>query len=167
MINWIKTWITTSFLFLWFKKHKLKTLLAIGLVICIYICLEANTYCQNHSILCNFKWKILSNSFVLAIGGLFIWCYIVFQTFIKKQPFNKNTDKKPVHYCIRCDGCNCFPIRGIRYKCAVCNNFDYCEDCEEKFCEVHQHPFIKINKPELAPKKIQVILPENMPEFKK
>ena len=80
---------------------------------------------------------------------------------------NKNTDKKPVHYCVRCDGCNCFPIRGIRYKCAVCNNFDYCEDCEEKFCEVHQHPFIKINKPELAPKKIQVILPENMPEFKK
>jgi len=80
---------------------------------------------------------------------------------------DKNTEKKPVHYCVRCDGCNCFPIRGIRYKCAVCNNFDYCEDCEEKYYEVHQHPFIKINKPELAPKKIQVILPENMPEFKK
>ena len=80
---------------------------------------------------------------------------------------NNNTEKKPVHYCVRCDGCNCFPIRGIRYKCAVCNNFDYCEDCEEKYFEVHQHPFIKINKPELAPKKIQIILPENMPEFKK
>lgn len=83
------------------------------------------------------------------------------------QDNNNNSDKKPVHNCVKCDGCNCCPIRGIRYKCAVCNNFDYCEDCEEKFCEVHQHPFIKINKPELAPKKIQVILPENMPEFKK
>ena len=93
-----------------------------------------------------------------------------------KKSFNKNqeqkqetdnNEKQPVHYCVRCDGCNCFPIRGIRYKCAVCNNFDYCEACEEKFCNVHQHPFIKINKPDLAPKKIQIILPENMPEFKK
>ena len=93
-----------------------------------------------------------------------------------KKSFNKNqeqkqetdnNEKQPVHYCVRCDGCKCFPIRGIRYKCAVCNNFDYCEACEEKFSNVHQHPFIKINKPDLAPKKIQIILPENMPEFKK
>ena len=85
----------------------------------------------------------------------------------EKKQENDNNEKKPVHYCVRCDGCKCFPIRGIRYKCAVCNNFDYCEACEEKFSNVHQHPFIKINKPDLAPKKIQIILPENMPEFKK
>jgi hypothetical protein len=85
----------------------------------------------------------------------------------EKKQENDNNEKKPIHYCVRCDGCKCFPIRGIRYKCAVCNNFDYCEACEEKFSNVHQHPFIKINKPDLAPKKIQIILPENMPEFKK
>jgi hypothetical protein len=31
----------------------------------------------------------------------------------------------------------------------VCNNFDYCETCEER--QSHEHPFIKINKPENAP----------------
>jgi len=77
------------------------------------------------------------------------------------------TEKIPTHYCIRCDGCRAFPIRGIRYKCAVCNDFDYCEACEEKFKEIHKHPFIKITRPEYAPKNIEIIIPQNMPEFKK
>lgn len=38
---------------------------------------------------------------------------------------------------------------GIRYKCSVCKNFDYCEICEER--HAHDHPFIKITKPEHAP----------------
>lgn len=79
--------------------------------------------------------------------------------------FNNNNNNIPVHYCVRCDGCNAFPIRGIRYKCAVCKDFDYCEACEEKFNEVHKHPFIKINKPELAPKIIKVLVPDFMPKF--
>jgi hypothetical protein len=35
------------------------------------------------------------------------------------------------------------PIIGIRYKCASCPDFDYCENCENKFGESHDHPFIK------------------------
>jgi len=47
---------------------------------------------------------------------------------------------------VACDGCGVGPIIGIRYKCSVCKNFDFCEVCEERV--VHEHPFIKILKPE-------------------
>lgn len=29
-----------------------------------------------------------------------------------------------------CNGCQS-EIKGIRYKCSVCENFDFCENCEE------------------------------------
>ena len=57
-------------------------------------------------------------------------------------------DDKNTHRFVTCDGCGIHPIVGVRYKCAVCPNFDFCEKCEEKLNEQHQHPFIKIYKPE-------------------
>ena len=61
----------------------------------------------------------------------------------------KKETEKPIHYGVTCDGCNKKNIVGCRYKCAVCNDFDYCEECEEKLSKTHQHPFIKIYKPEM------------------
>jgi len=54
-----------------------------------------------------------------------------------------------VHYGVRCDGCNCEPIRGVRYKCSVCSNYDLCQQCETK--NVHsEHSFLKIRDSETA-----------------
>jgi len=86
------------------------------------------------------------------------------------QPLkNINTLKKIEQTGIRhpnvsCDGC-AQPLFGIRYKCSVCENFDYCEKCEEKNSESHDHPFIKIRQPELAPKKILCVVPEHVQNF--
>lgn len=33
---------------------------------------------------------------------------------------------KIVHKWVNCDGCGQRGIEGIRYKCAVCPDFDYC-----------------------------------------
>lgn len=41
---------------------------------------------------------------------------------IKKQEDQKNT----VFENIVCDGCNTSPIKGIRFMCSVCSNFDLC-----------------------------------------
>ena len=60
-----------------------------------------------------------------------------------------------VHTRVICDGCGMKPIVGVRYKCTGCKNFDYCENCEKTKGEAHQHPFLKIRKPELAPVQIQ------------
>ena len=62
----------------------------------------------------------------------------------------KNSNKI-VHPGVRCDGCGVFPIVGCRYKCSVCDNFDYCENCEKKLGQEHNHPLFKINEPKMNP----------------
>ena len=61
------------------------------------------------------------------------------------------------HCGIICDGCNT-PITGIRYKCIICKDFDYCEKCEDIYKDEHGHPLLKINSPEMCPVSIKYIL---------
>ena len=74
-------------------------------------------------------------------------------------------NEKPVHEGIFCDGCGCKDIVGCRYKCAVCQNFDYCEECEEKLSEKHLHPFIKIYNPEMKITSIKCVVKEDCPIY--
>lgn len=77
-----------------------------------------------------------------------------------------NNSNPVIHSTVSCDGCGKFPIIGIRYKCAVCKNFDYCEKCEEKYSEEHKHPFIKIYKPTRI-SAIECVIGQNMPDYQK
>jgi len=65
-----------------------------------------------------------------------------------------------IHDKVECDGCGVAPIQGVRYKCSVCKNFDYCATCEER--RGHDHAFLKIMKPDQAPKAIFTVIDENM-----
>jgi len=60
---------------------------------------------------------------------------------------SRETKGEEVHTGVRCDGCSAEPIRGVRYKCSVCSNYDLCQQCETK--NVHpEHPFLKIRASE-------------------
>ena len=61
--------------------------------------------------------------------------------------------EKVIHPGIKCNGCG-NDMEGIRYKCTICNDFDYCEKCEEKDNGRHGHPFLKIVKPNMCPNTI-------------
>ena len=63
----------------------------------------------------------------------------------KKQISNLSTCKT-VHDGIKCDICLKMPIIGCRYKCSICNNYNLCENCEEKNANSHirNHNFIKL-----------------------
>ncbi|KAL2196166.1 hypothetical protein P885DRAFT_78504 [Corynascus similis CBS 632.67] len=63
---------------------------------------------------------------------------------------------KPVHVGICCDGPLCSAARanttyivGDRYKCAVCNDTDFCASCEASPANTHNrtHPLIKFKSP--------------------
>lgn len=62
------------------------------------------------------------------------------------KPQQSENSSKPVHGRVSCDGCGVHPIVGIRYKCSVCPDFDYCEKCEASID--HPHVFLKIKNPE-------------------
>jgi len=60
----------------------------------------------------------------------------------------KNINQKDIiHKDIFCNNCGMENIKGIRYKCAQCPNFNLCDNCE-KYCQHDiNHIFIKIRKP--------------------
>lgn len=68
-----------------------------------------------------------------------------------KSGKNKNLNQKLEHFGVKCTQCGNNPIKGIRYKCAVCNNFDYCEKCQLKFGKEHRHPFLVFYNPKMRP----------------
>ena len=49
------------------------------------------------------------------------------------------------YHNVICDGCDMFPLFGIRYKCSSCIDFDYCQDCfSQKYHEGGGHEFQRI-----------------------
>ncbi|CAG9329706.1 unnamed protein product [Blepharisma stoltei] len=64
----------------------------------------------------------------------------------------ESSKSEVVHQNVTCDSCGMSPIIGHRYKCSVCQNFDFCGKCEAN--AQHEHPFIKIRTPEQVPKTI-------------
>ena len=60
---------------------------------------------------------------------------------------DRDSNGEIIHYGVQCDGCNMSPIKGPRFKCAVCSNFDLCGQCESFRKHNASHPLIKFNQP--------------------
>ncbi|KAG2190145.1 hypothetical protein INT46_005190 [Mucor plumbeus] len=60
---------------------------------------------------------------------------------------NQSRKEGFIHRGITCNKCNMSPIRGVRYKCANCVDFDLCEMCEGANSHVNTHVFLKIRIP--------------------
>ena len=52
-----------------------------------------------------------------------------------------------VHRGVTCNGCSTLPIRGIRYRCTNCADFDLCELCESQQIHDRTHLFYKVRIP--------------------
>ncbi|KAF9928779.1 hypothetical protein FBU30_002099 [Linnemannia zychae] len=52
-----------------------------------------------------------------------------------------------IHRGITCNNCRTVPIRGLRYKCANCQDYDLCEGCEAAEVHIKSHVFMKIRIP--------------------
>ena len=52
-----------------------------------------------------------------------------------------------IHRGVSCNSCGTLPIRGIRYRCANCNDYDLCEECEAMQVHNKTHLFFKVRIP--------------------
>ncbi|KAL5036562.1 hypothetical protein BDV3_005765 [Batrachochytrium dendrobatidis] len=52
-----------------------------------------------------------------------------------------------IHRSITCNHCGVSPVRGYRFKCANCVDFDICEICESMDVHIKTHVFVKIRIP--------------------
>jgi hypothetical protein len=80
--------------------------------------------------------------------------FIVEESIIKEPRYNRT--EAVVHDRVNCDGCGQRGIVGIRYKCAICPDFDFCGRCEATI--EHDHPFLKIKNLRQTPSKIIAVI---------
>ncbi|CAN8101545.1 unnamed protein product [Discula destructiva] len=71
-----------------------------------------------------------------------------------------------VHRGCMCNACGLLPIRGIRYRCANCADFDLCETCESQGLHNKTHVFykVKVPAPPFGPKSMQPVWYPGDPE---
>ncbi|KAM4058766.1 zinc finger, ZZ type domain-containing protein [Hirsutella rhossiliensis] len=64
-----------------------------------------------------------------------------------------------VHRGCQCNACGMVPIRGVRYRCANCADFDLCETCEAQGVHIKTHIFYKIRvpAPPFGPRQMQPV----------
>ena len=69
----------------------------------------------------------------------------------KMEKLFENNEKKEykkicvsIHNGIECNGCKMKPIKGLRYKCSICPDVNFCQKCEENLGEKHNHPLFKL-----------------------
>lgn len=52
-----------------------------------------------------------------------------------------------IHRGVTCNSCNAMPIKGIRYRCSNCVDYDLCEQCEALQVHPKTHLFYKVRIP--------------------
>ncbi|RKF62195.1 putative ef hand domain-containing protein [Golovinomyces cichoracearum] len=71
-----------------------------------------------------------------------------------------------VHRGCACNCCGMVPIRGIRFRCANCADYDLCETCESQGVHIKTHVFYKIRVPtsSIGPKNMQPVFYSGDPD---
>ena len=70
---------------------------------------------------------------------------LIKETIMSTSKITNSNISTAIHKDIKCNGCGMESIYGIRYKCTICPNFNFCSICENN--KEHEHPFLKIKFP--------------------
>ena len=94
--------------------------------------------------------RIMGSSVCPAIAGL-----IEALEEVEVSSSRSSSQRRAVHKRVTCDWCHDKPIRGIRYKCCECSNYDLCEKCYDKGKHNKSHRFKRIDRPGMTPVKLK------------
>jgi hypothetical protein len=61
----------------------------------------------------------------------------------------KQDKEEVIHNNSECSKCGQSPIKGIRYYCLQCQNYNLCSSCENKYGERHGHQLLMLRRPEI------------------
>jgi hypothetical protein len=61
----------------------------------------------------------------------------------------KKDKEEVIHNNSKCSKCGQSPIKGIRYYCLQCQNYNLCSSCENKYGERHGHQLLMLRRPEI------------------
>ena len=89
----------------------------------------------------NFK-KELINESSIKLNQIISESQIQLQNDLDKDKI-KQIKSLEIHPNVSCSKCGVNPIKGNRYLCALCNNINFCDKCEEEVSFNHNHPLYK------------------------
>ena len=55
-------------------------------------------------------------------------------------PLASDDESLGLHWGVTCDGCGQNPLRGLRFKCSVCDDYDLCRNCYRNRESIEGHP---------------------------
>lgn len=82
-----------------------------------------------------------------------LWEPVIQKMFVEHVQTKQEVQDEVVHEQYACDGCEVKPIKGVRYMCSVCGDYDLCQNCEKSGVHNH-HTMLKIRHPRQAPHKL-------------
>lgn len=107
--------------------------------------------CKGTGLICS---KEISEVVLMVREEVRQYCTEQFRDMFKDYMVQRYEEQKnELFNGVICDGCDMTPIRGIRFMCSVCANFDLCESCERVGIHSH-HPMLKVRKASQAPAKL-------------
>jgi len=65
-------------------------------------------------------------------------------TAVSVPDYKRKREEQLKHAGITCDGCKCLIVKGNRWKCTECPDYDLCDECMTEDPPVHSHQFRKI-----------------------
>uniref|UniRef100_K3WUM1 ZZ-type domain-containing protein n=1 Tax=Globisporangium ultimum (strain ATCC 200006 / CBS 805.95 / DAOM BR144) TaxID=431595 RepID=K3WUM1_GLOUD len=63
----------------------------------------------------------------------------------QKVAESTSADSSIIHRSVRCDGCDQSPLRGFRFKCFTCPNYDLCITCYMGQKHSLDHEFVRLS----------------------
>ena len=88
-------------------------------------------YCDGDRDLCSLTARTTADAITFLDDDNVLRVYVTEKRDDEFHDAGELDSSRQVHSLVACDGCESDPLIGQRFKCTICENFDYCGKCME------------------------------------